>query len=68
VTIVGECVALLCADGRADAALQLERAGNEMLRTHPVDILCAYPMEHFPLAQADPVFRQICAEHTTVVL
>jgi DNA-binding NarL/FixJ family response regulator len=66
VTIVGECVALLCAEGYSDAAIAIERAGNNLLRAHPVDILCVYPLGHFPLAQRDPMFQQICAEHTAV--
>ena len=66
VTIFGECVALLCADGRSEAAIEIERAGNDLMKTHPVDIVCAYPVRQFPTAQRDPIFRQICAEHTAV--
>jgi DNA-binding NarL/FixJ family response regulator len=64
VTICGECVGLLCADGHLDAAIHLERAGNDLLKTHNVQILCGYP-----LAQGhtdDRVFERICAEHTAV--
>ena len=68
VTIVGEFVALLCAEGYSDAAIDIERTGNDLLKAHPVDILCVYPLAHFRLAQRDPMFEQICAEHSAVTV
>src|SRR5215472_3330990 len=43
VAICGECVGLLCAEGNMNAAIQLEKSGNELIKRHNnIDILCAY--------------------------
>ena len=60
VAIFGECVGLLCAEDKADAALSLEKIGNTLSEIYNVDILCAYP---FPQNGA---LQSICAEHTAV--
>ena len=41
--IFGEGVALLCAEGKREAAIHLEQLGNILASTYHVDILCAYP-------------------------
>jgi len=65
VAIFGECVNLLLAEGNAEAAIQVEKLGNQLIKAHNVDILCAY----FPLGTArgmdDHTFERICAEHST---
>ena len=60
----GEMVALLCARGRYDAALHLERLWNELARKLDFSLFCAYPWALFPAADVAHVFRQVCAEHT----
>ena len=64
VAIFGECVGLLYAEGNLNAALSLERAGNDMLKTHNIDILCSYPSLHWLLDKDS--FRSISTEHTAV--
>jgi DNA-binding NarL/FixJ family response regulator len=64
VAICGECVGLLCADGNLDAAISLEKTGNDLITTSNVDILCAYPLRH--CQDDDHTFKLICAEHTAV--
>jgi orotate phosphoribosyltransferase len=59
----GEMVALLCARGRYDAALHLERLWNELAKKLDFSLFCAYPWALFPSANAAHVFRQVCAEH-----
>lgn len=59
----GELVALLCARGRYDAALHLERLWNELARKLDFSLFCAYPWTLFPAADAAHAFRQVCAEH-----
>ena len=66
VTTFGEMVALLWADGNADAALHLERLWNDLAKTHDFDLHCAYPMSLFPHAKDGPSFSRICAEHSHV--
>jgi DNA-binding NarL/FixJ family response regulator len=62
--ICGECVGLLFAEGNPNAAISLEKIGNDVLKLHNVDILCAYPL---PGGQEDDqALKSICAEHTAV--
>ena len=65
VAVFGECVGLLCAAGNTQAAIEIEKAGNELIKTHNMDILCAYPINVFKRGEQDPAFRDICAEHTS---
>lgn len=64
VVLFGEMVALLCAEGRMQAAIALERLGNELVQTHPIYIRCAYPMTEE--LKGEP-YAAICAEHSTVL-
>ena len=66
VVVFGEAVALLLAEGRADAAIRLEQLGNDLTTTHNVDILCAYALGSFPGAEDEHIFRNICREHSAV--
>ena len=66
VTVFGEMVALLWADGHSEAALHLERLWNDLAKTHDFDLHCAYPMSLFPHAKDGPSFSRICAEHSHV--
>jgi orotate phosphoribosyltransferase len=59
----GEMVALLCARGRYDAALHLERLWNELARKLDFSLFCAYPWALFPSSDVAHVFRQVCAAH-----
>jgi hypothetical protein len=62
--IFGECVGLLFAEGNPNAAISLEKIGNDLLKAHNVNILCAYPLPHGQ--EDDEVLKSICAEHTAV--
>ena len=64
VAIFGECVGLLYAAGNLNAAINLEKIGNELIQTHNIDILCAYPWAHGH--EDDHAFNSICAEHSVV--
>jgi DNA-binding NarL/FixJ family response regulator len=66
VAIFGEAVALLCAEGKRNAAIRLEQLGNELVKTHNVDILCAYPFSSFHGEEDGRAFKKICAEHSAV--
>jgi signal transduction histidine kinase len=67
VLFFGEMVALLCADGNIDAALQLEQLWNDLARSHSFQLYCAYPMKVFDQESHTQAFRNICAEHTHVI-
>ena len=64
VAICGECVGLLCANGDLDTAVTIEATGNDLVKAHHVDILCAYPLPRW--RDDDVTFGRVCAEHSAV--
>ena len=66
VAACGECSALLYAEGRAEAVLEMERQWDELARTHGVDVLCGYPIAGFRSAEERSILQRICAAHTAV--
>ena len=64
VVIFGEAVALLQAQGKGDAAIRIEQFCDDLAKTRPVDILCAYPLSGFHGTEGNQVFQRICAEHS----
>jgi hypothetical protein len=66
VAIVGECVHLLCAQANPEAAIQMEKLGNQLARIHDVDIRCGYCLGTLRSEMDEHVFQQICAEHSAV--
>jgi PAS domain S-box-containing protein len=62
----GEMVALLWAEGRPDAALRLEELWNDLLESHSISLLCAYPMEGFCDEEHGDAFVHICNAHSQV--
>ncbi|HKV79726.1 MAG TPA: response regulator [Candidatus Sulfotelmatobacter sp.] len=66
VAIFGEGVTLLWAEGKADAAIQIEQLCNDLAKTHKVDILCAYPLSSFHGEEDEHILQSISAEHSAV--
>jgi CheY-like chemotaxis protein len=66
IVVFGEAVALLQAEGNADAAIRFEQLGNDLPKTHKVDILCAYSLSSFHGEKDEHVFQSICAKHSAV--
>jgi len=66
VAIFGECVHLLCAQGNPEAAIQMEKLGNQLTRSYDVDILCGYCLGTLHSRMDEHVFQQIWAEHSTI--
>jgi len=66
VAIFGECVHLLWAQGNAEAAIQVEKLGNQLAKKYSVDILCAYSLDSVEGGMDSHVFGEICAEHSAV--
>jgi len=66
VAVFGEAVALLQAEGKADAAIRFEQLGNDLAKTFKVDILCGYPLRSFHGEKNKDIFQSICAEHSAV--
>jgi DNA-binding NarL/FixJ family response regulator len=66
VAACGECAPLLWAQGKADAAIQLEHLCHEIAKTYDVDILCGYLLETFQHEPDRQIYKKICAEHSAV--
>ena len=66
VAIFGEMCHLLWAQGNAEAAIQVEKLGNQLAKTYDVDILCGYSLSSVHGGMDSRVFERICAEHSAV--
>jgi DNA-binding NarL/FixJ family response regulator len=66
VSVFGECVHLLWAQGNVEAAIQMEKLGNKLTQIHDVDILCGYSLSSVEVAMDSHTREQICAEHSAV--
>jgi DNA-binding NarL/FixJ family response regulator len=66
VAIFGETGHLLGAQGNGEAAIQVEKLGNQLARTYDVDILCGYSLSSVQGGMGGHVFERICAEHAAV--
>jgi signal transduction histidine kinase len=65
--LFGEMVALLWAQGKCDAAIQLEQLWNDLAVTYSFDLRCAYPMSLFGRAGDSELFAKVCATHSHVI-
>jgi DNA-binding NarL/FixJ family response regulator len=64
VSIFGECAHLLWANGSPEAAIQMERLGNELIRKQDVNILCGYSLAQ---GRMHPEIRQlVCEQHSAI--
>ncbi len=66
VVIFGEMCHLLWAQGNAEAAIQVEKLGNQLAKTYDVDILCGYSLRNAQGGIESHIFQRICAEHSAV--
>jgi len=66
VAVFGECVHLLWAQRNAEAAIQMEKLGNQLIGTYNVDILCGYSVDNIQGGMDRDIFQRICAEHSAV--
>ena len=66
VAVCGECAPILWAQGKTDAAIQVEHLWDEIAREHEVDILCGYVLNSFQREQESDVYERISAEHSAV--
>ena len=68
IAVCGECAPTLWAQGKTDAAIQLEHLWDEIATTHDMDVLCGYVLTDFQQEQEAHVRERICAEHSAVWL
>jgi len=66
VAACGECAPVLWAQGKVDAAIQLEQLWNKIVRKYSVDTLCGYVLKNFQSEPENHTYERICAEHSVV--
>ena len=66
VSAFGEMVAVLYAEGNAQAALRLEQLWEKLAVQHRFELLCAYPLSAFPDDGHRHAFQCLCAAHSHV--
>ena len=67
VAIYGEMVALLWDQGKAEAAIRLERLWNGLARTRSFSLFCAYPIHSFSRERDAELLMKVCGEHSAVI-
>jgi hypothetical protein len=64
VAICGECAPILWAQGKSDAAIQLEHIWDTIAESHAVDILCGYSFATLRRSENSHIFQRIRAVHS----
>jgi len=59
VAACGECAPTLWAQGKAEAAIQVEHLWDEIARSHEIDILCGYSATEFQRAGNQHIYERI---------
>lgn len=67
VAVCGEVVALLWADGKAQAAIELEHLWNEVATQGSYCIRCFYRIASFSDPGQNELFLKLCAEHASLI-
>lgn len=67
VRIFGDMVAVLCEDGFHQLAIRLEALWNELQKTHPFSLFCAYSIKSFNGKNLAEAFDSLCTEHAHVI-
>ena len=62
-----EMVALLWADGKTEAAIQLEGLWNSLSERYSFSLFCAYPTQGFAMSSAAVPFLHVCQAHARVL-
>jgi hypothetical protein len=67
VAICGEAVALLWAEGKAEAAIELEHLWNEVAAQGSHYLRCFYQIASFSDPRQNELFLKLCADHASVI-
>jgi hypothetical protein len=65
-TIVGEIAPVLCRNGNAEAALEIERLWDELTRSLPILTICTYPVDCLGHDAKAAFGSDICARHSVI--
>jgi len=63
----GEIVALLWAEGKEEAAIELERFWNEVAAQGSYCLRCFYPIASFSDPRQNELFLKLCSEHASFI-
>jgi DNA-binding NarL/FixJ family response regulator len=63
VAICGECASILWAQGKADAAIEVEQLCNQLTKQYEMDILCGFSLSSFYREEDKQVFQRICSKN-----
>jgi DNA-binding NarL/FixJ family response regulator len=63
VAICGECASILWAQGKADAAIEVEQLCNQLSRRYEMNILCGFSLSSFYREEDKQLFQRICSEY-----
>lgn len=64
IAVYGECAPTLLAEGKEEAAIEVERLWDEMARSFGLEVLCGYVLGDCHITENSHIFRQICAVHS----
>lgn len=67
VAACGEIVALMWAEGRTEAAIELEHLWNELAKQGSYSFRCFYPVASFSDPRQSEMFVKLCSEHASVI-
>jgi len=67
VSVFGEIVALLRAEGRKSSAIELERWWKDFIRVRPMLLYCEYPNEALTDPHNAAAFRRTCREQCRIL-
>ena len=67
VAMCGELAPLLWAEGKPEAAIELEHFWNELTRQDRVRLRCFYPIASFSDSRHSELFLKLCAEHASAI-
>jgi len=62
VAVCGECAPILWAQGKTDAAVQVEQLCNQLTKRYDIDILCGFLLNSFYREEDKQIFQRIHSE------
>jgi DNA-binding NarL/FixJ family response regulator len=66
VAACGEGTSILWAQGKVDAAIELERLWDDVAKTYDLDILCGFLLPALQPDQGNKTYENICAAHSAI--
>lgn len=65
VAVCGECAPTLLAEGKAEAAIEVEHLWDDLARRFGIQVLCGYVLTDYKVAESSQIFERICREHSS---